>query len=84
MMFQKRATFWKITGTLFCAMLLGVCGCSRQFWRQQANRDAVSIIQEKTTDPRWELKDYRFEAKREARFYLPYDKDASPMPQDDP
>lgn len=84
MMFRKKATSWKILGMLFCAGLLGISGCSRQFWRQQANRDAIQIIQEKTTDPRWELNDYRFEAKRESRFYLPYDKDAPPMPQDDP
>ena len=59
-------------------------GCSRQFWREQGMMDAHSILIEKTQDPRWELKDYRFEAKKEARFFSPYDKDAPPMPEDDP
>ncbi|MDO4574628.1 MAG: TolC family protein [Planctomycetia bacterium] len=76
----------RITGIqviLAIGLILG-SGCSRQYWRQQANQEASCIIQEKSNDSRWELRDYRFEAKSDARFYSPYCKDCPPMPQDDP
>ncbi len=82
--FTRRPFLAMIYGLLLLSLLGAGGGCSRQFWRQQADCEAVHIIAEKTTDPRWELKDYRFEAKREARFFSPYDKDNPPMPQDDP
>lgn len=81
---QTRAA-WRLMGLLLavCGVVL-LSGCSRCFWRQQANCEATQILREKTCDPRWALTDYRFEAKPESRFYLPYNKDAQPMPTDDP
>lgn len=85
MISTSRRPFIIIAWGTFLVLLLGIqSGCSRQFWRQQANCEAQCIIAEKTTDSRWQLQDYRFEAKPEARFFSPYDKDAPPMPQDDP
>lgn len=75
---------WKV-----CALLLtmGLClttGCHRQFWRNQADEDVQQIVAEKKCQfQNLPISDYRFRAQSNARFYLPYDRDHQPMPQDD-
>lgn len=59
-------------------------GCSRQFWRKQAERDTYGAIGEKLNDPRWELPRVNLTPDQRSRFYDPYDPDKEPLPPDDP
>jgi hypothetical protein len=68
--------------------LLLVCllsaGCSRAFWRKQADRDSYNVIAEKMTDPRWVLPRVDVTPDVRSRFFDPYDLDKPPLPPDDP
>ena len=80
----RRSTFWMvilITATMFC---LGTVGCSRPFWRKQADLDSYDAIQEKTADARWWLPRISVDPDPRSRFYDPYDPDCEPLPPDDP
>ncbi len=59
-------------------------GCSRQFWRKQAERDTYGAIGEKLNDPRWELPRVNLTPDQRSRFFDPYDPDKEPLPPDDP
>ncbi len=71
-------------------MLLGVAGltslsgCSRQFWRKQADRDAYTAIGEKINDPHWSVPRVDLTPDPRSRFYDPWDPDKRPLPPDDP
>lgn len=58
-------------------------GCSRTFWRDQADRDSYHAITEKLNDPRWALPRIDVTANPESRFYDPYNPDFEPLPPDD-
>src|SRR5262245_9139850 len=71
------------------AMLLVVCafistGCSRTFWRRQADIDAYALIREKATHPHWRLPNFTISVDPRSRMYDPYAIDCSPIPPDDP
>lgn len=76
----------KITPLLLSAMLtmLVQSGCTRPFYRQQADNDVACMIAQKSTDPRWALPDFNINIDPRSRYYDPYDPDAPPMPPDDP
>jgi outer membrane protein TolC len=59
-------------------------GCSRMFWRSQADFDTYNLLLEKTQDPRWDLPRVTVEADPRSRFYDPFNPDLSPLPPDDP
>ena len=59
-------------------------GCSRKFWREQAEEDAYEAIAEKQSDQRWLLPRINITPDERSRFYNPYDQDNAPMPPDDP
>ncbi|MFK7817148.1 MAG: hypothetical protein AB8G99_00395, partial [Planctomycetaceae bacterium] len=59
-------------------------GCSRKFWREQAEEDAYEAIAEKQNDQRWLLPRLNITPDERSRFYDPYDQDNAPMPPDDP
>lgn len=65
---------------LLCA---GTSGCSRTFWRDQADRDSYQAITEKLNDPRWALPRIDVTANPQSRFYDPYNPDFEPLPPDD-
>ena len=70
---------------LACAGLLLVsAGCSRAFYRRQADAEAYALVQEKACDPGWPLEAYSIEIAPESRMYDPFDRDYPPMPPDDP
>ncbi len=71
------------------AVLLVMCsllstGCSRTFWRRQADLDAYALIREKATHPHWRLPNYSISVDPRSRMYDPYAIDCSPIPPDDP
>ena len=59
-------------------------GCSRMFWRSQADFDAYNLLEKKQFDPRWDIPRTTVEADPRSRFYDPFDPDAPPLPPDDP
>lgn len=65
-------------------LLLTICGCSRSFWRSQADFDALNLLENKQFDPRWDIPRTTVDADPRSRFYDPYDLDCEPLPPDDP
>ncbi len=63
---------------------LSSIGCSRTFWRKQADRDSYEAIQENLTDPRWAVPRIDITPDPRSRFYNPYSPDEEPLPPDDP
>jgi hypothetical protein len=59
-------------------------GCSRTFWRRQADIDAYALVREKATHPHWRLPNYTTSVDPRSRMYDPYAIDCPPIPPDDP
>ncbi|MEX2285501.1 MAG: TolC family protein [Planctomycetaceae bacterium] len=68
-------------GILLC---LASTGCSRTFWRLQADKDVYHLLDAKTLDPRWDLPRLDLTPDPRSRFCDPYDPDKPPLPLDDP
>ncbi len=72
---------------LLCLILVAVAiaatGCSRAFYREQADLDAYTLIEEKANHPHWDLEQYSIELPYGSRMYDPFCKDGPPMPRDD-
>ncbi|MCA9081322.1 MAG: TolC family protein [Planctomycetaceae bacterium] len=65
-------------------VLLLPAGCSRQFWRFQADEDVYEAIGERLNDPRWAVPRVDIDPDPRSRFFDPHDPDCSPLPPDDP
>ena len=69
---------------LLASASLAVSGCTRTFWRLQADSDVYDIVVEKMTDPRWAVPRIELPPDAASRFAYPYDQDYGPLPPDDP
>lgn len=58
-------------------------GCSRPFWRTQADFDTYNLLMEKSADDRWDVPRLTLEPDPRSRIYDPYDPDLEPLPPDD-
>lgn len=65
-------------------LLILASGCSRNFWRTQADFDALNLLENKQFDPRWDIPRTTVDADPRSRFYDPYNLDFEPLPPDDP
>lgn len=65
-------------------LLLLSTGCNRTKYRLAADREVVGLVQEKSSDPRWEFCDFSPRYDVRARYFDPTNPDCPPMPQDDP
>jgi hypothetical protein len=74
---------WCVTG-FACASLLVLSGCSRSFWRQNADKNSYAILQDLSSDPRWSPNRLDVQPAPQSRFFDPYDPDCEPLPPDDP
>jgi hypothetical protein len=70
--------------TFSVCLLALASGCSRPFWREQAERDAYDATAENLTDPRWAVPRIDVTPDPRSRFYDPHDLDYAPLPPDDP
>ncbi len=70
-------------GYLLLPVLL-VTGCTRAFYREQADAEAYQLIAEKAQHPHWSLPPFSVDPDPRSRFYQPGPKDFPPMPPDDP
>ena len=77
----RRYMAWLMLGAMGIPSL---SGCSRQFWRKQADKDSYNAIGEKLNNPHWELPRIDLTPDQRSRFYDPYDPDKEPLPPDDP
>ncbi len=59
-------------------------GCSRGFYRRQADTDAYSLVQQAAHDTRWSMQDYSIDVDPRSRMFDPFCPDHEPMPPDDP
>ena len=67
-----------------CCLLFSLAGCHRTYYRNQADDQAVALINEKSNHPLWDL-DYRGPyVDPRSRMFDPFDPDQPPMPPDDP
>ncbi|MDZ4687173.1 MAG: TolC family protein [Planctomycetaceae bacterium] len=73
-----------LAALLAAVALVCQAGCSRMFWRSQADFDTYNLLLEKTQDPRWDLPRVTVEADPRSRFYDPFNPDLTPLPPDDP
>lgn len=80
-----RAQQWRSSTLLMLGSLalLTLSGCSRSFWRSQADFDALTLLENKQFDPRWDIPRTTVDADPRSRFYDPYDLDCEPLPPDD-
>ncbi len=69
---------------LVCTCLVLFSGCSRRFWRQQAERDTYEAVRSKLNDPRWAVPRVNLTPDPRSRFYDPWNPDCEPLPPDDP
>lgn len=65
-------------------MISVLSGCSRTFWRHQADRDSYELISEKMFDPAWQNPRMDITPDPRSRFYDPFNPDCEPLPPDDP
>jgi DNA-binding MarR family transcriptional regulator len=73
-----------VAALMLTAVALSATGCSRTFYRRQADIDAYGLVREKATHPHWRLPNYSISVDPRSRMYDPYAADCPPMPPDDP
>ena len=83
---RPRHTIARIPYLLYALslLLLLFAGCSRAFWRKQADRDSYRLLNQKRSDPRWAVPRIDVRADPRSRFFDPYCQDKGPLPPDDP
>jgi hypothetical protein len=59
-------------------------GCNRTFYRDAADLEVRVLIDEKSTDPRWDLPNFTIDVDPRSRYANVEDPDFPPMPVDDP
>lgn len=79
----RQKPMWWVTFAL-CGLVLCAPGCSRPFWRKQADLDTYTLEYEKLNDPLWSVPRVEITPNPSSRFYDPYDPDCGPLPPDDP
>ena len=68
---------------LACLVATLAAGCSREWYRDQADEEVACLIEEKAT-PEWDVPFQSVEMDSRSRFHDTYDKVNPPMPPDDP
>ena len=70
---------------LVATMFLLLPGCSRAYYRHQADESVTKLIDEKSQDSeRWGLPNFNIAVDPKSRMFDPSDPDRPPMPPDDP
>ncbi|MFL5245807.1 MAG: TolC family protein [Gemmataceae bacterium] len=66
------------------ALIACSIGCTRAYYRRQADEETYGAIAERTDDPQWPVGNIGIDAPPESRLYDPFDPNRPPMPPDDP
>jgi outer membrane protein TolC len=80
--FNNYAWSLAIFNLMMASLLLS--GCSRQWYRKAADRDANCLIKSRQFDDRWDIPDRAVEPDPTSRLADPNDPDCGPLPPDDP
>ena len=82
---DRQSSFLGLRGLaiLTCLLVMLVAGCSREWYRDQADEEVACLIEEKAT-PEWDVPFQSVEMDPRSRFHDPHDKVNPPMPPDDP
>ena len=73
-----------VASVVAAALLVLPSGCNRTFYRRKADEEVSALLQEKSNDPRWDLRDFSVEVDPRSRYANVHDPDFPPMPPDDP
>lgn len=88
MQHQHRTYDWAIASRmglrLLTMTLVALSGCSRAFYRQQADSEVYNLVAEKNLDPRWQLPNFDITPDPRSRHYDVTDPDCPPLTPDDP
>ncbi|MGE5192128.1 MAG: hypothetical protein ACM3U2_06455, partial [Deltaproteobacteria bacterium] len=68
---------------LLVLLSLTAAGCTRKYWRKQADELSYNLIRDKQSDPRWVVDRVKVETDPRSRFYESFDPDFEPLPPDD-
>ena len=68
---------------LASGLVLALGGCTRGFYRRQADKEVADVLNEKDKYPEWKIEQYHVYADPRARFANPDNPDRPPMPPDD-
>lgn len=79
-----RLLFARPTCWLLIAASLLTSGCSRKFWREQADQDTYRVLAEKLNDPRWQVPRIDVIPSPDSRNFPAYDPFKPELPPDDP
>ncbi len=75
---------WGSVAALMGILLVGVGGCTRMFYRKQADREVAEILREKDVFEQWKIEQMHVYADPRSRYADPSNPDHPPMPPDDP
>jgi hypothetical protein len=64
-------------------LVIAGTGCSRNVFRERADRDVEGVLTEKNQFPNWDIKDWHVYPDPRARYADPYNPDRPPYPPDD-
>ncbi|HLJ10511.1 MAG TPA: hypothetical protein VKU82_04945, partial [Planctomycetaceae bacterium] len=67
---------------LLALLCLAATGCTRKYWRKQADDLTYNLIRDKQNDPRWATERVMVETDPRSRFYEAFDPDWEPLPPD--
>src|SRR5579862_2093239 len=70
-------------GVFLALSLVILGGCTRAFYRRQADKEVADILNEKDRYPEWKIEQYHVYPDPRARFAEPNNSDRPPMPPDD-
>ena len=73
----------RLRAGVLLAMLVGLAGCSREFYRRWADRDAYYVVAEHNATGPWAVPPITIEPPPESRLHDPTLPDHPPMPPDD-
>ncbi len=69
---------------LVLALAVPLSGCTRAFYRNQADRESYHAIDERAHTPCWDVPPFTVDAPPGSRLHDPYDPNHLPLPPDDP
>jgi hypothetical protein len=79
------AAVWPLALVVLPLVLLAATsGCTRKYFRLDADHEVSMVLDEKDNFAEWELRDYNVYPDPRARYFDPANPDRPPMPPDDP
>src|SRR6266576_2021149 len=68
-----------VTLALLAVLCAATAGCTRKYWRKQADELSYNLIRDKQSDPRWAVERVMVETDPRSRFFEAFDPDYEPL-----